>query len=161
MNISAAQLFQRDPVAWVNGVLQRTGFPPELLELELTESQLAQDVEAAIAVFGQLRALGVRIAIDDFGTGYSGLDYLRRFEATSLKVDRSFVAGMLTEPGDAAIVRAAIALAHAFGLSVIAEGVESDAQRRLLAELGCDEIQGYLISRPVPAEQFATLLSNQ
>jgi diguanylate cyclase (GGDEF)-like protein len=160
VNVSASQLFQADAVGWVSSVLERTGFPAELLELELTESQVAQDVEAAIAVFGRLRALGVRIAIDDFGTGYSSLEYLHRFEATALKVDRSFVDGMLTEPGDAAIVRAAIALAHAFGLSVIAEGVESDAQRRLLADLGCDEIQGYLVSRPVPAEQFAALLQS-
>ena len=150
--------FQSDPVAWVTGVLERTGFPAELLELELTESQLAQDVETAIAVFAGLRGLGVRLAIDDFGTGYSSLDYLRRFDVTSLKIDRSFVNGMLAEPGDAAIVRAAIALAHAFGLPVIAEGVETEAQERLLRELRCDEMQGYLVSRPVPAEEFAALL---
>jgi diguanylate cyclase (GGDEF)-like protein len=158
VNISASQLFQRDPVAWVTSVLERTGFPAELLELELTESQLAQDVEAAIDVFGQLRGLGIRVAIDDFGTGYSSLDYLRRFDVTSLKIDRSFVDGMLTEAGDAAIVRAAIALAHAFGLSVTAEGVETEDQRRFLRELGCDQIQGYLVSRPVPAEEFAAAL---
>jgi len=158
VNISAAQLFQRDPVAWVADALQRTGFPADLLELELTESQLAQDVETAIAVFSQLRGLGIRLAIDDFGTGYSSLDYLRRFDVTSLKIDRSFVDGMLAEPGDAAIVRAAIALAHAFGLSVIAEGVETEAQQSCLRELRCDQIQGYLVSRPVPAEKFAALL---
>ena len=158
VNISAAQLFQRDPVAWVTSILDRTGFPAELLELELTESQLAQDVETAIAVFGRLRELGIRLAIDDFGTGYSSLDYLRRFDVTSLKVDRSFVDGMLAEPGDAAIVRAAIALAHAFGLSAVAEGVETESQRRFLDELHCDAIQGYLVSRPIPAEEFAALL---
>jgi diguanylate cyclase (GGDEF)-like protein/PAS domain S-box-containing protein len=158
VNISAAQLLQRDPVAWVSGVLERTGFPAELLELELTESQLAQDVETAIAVFSELRRLGIRLAIDDFGTGYSSLDYLRRFDVTSLKIDRCFVDGMLTKSGDAAIVRATIALAHAFGLSVIAEGVETESQRHLLSELRCDEIQGYLVSRPVPADEFAALL---
>jgi EAL domain-containing protein (putative c-di-GMP-specific phosphodiesterase class I) len=158
VNISAAQLLQRDPVGWVTSVLQRTRFPAELLELELTESQLAQDVETAIAVFAELRKLGIRLAIDDFGTGYSSLDYLRRFDVTSLKIDRSFVDGMLTVPGDAAIVRATIALAHAFGLSVTAEGVETKAQQLLLSELGCDEIQGYLIGRPVPADEFVALV---
>lgn len=158
VNVSAVQLLQRDPVAWVISILERTGFPAELLELELTESQLAQDVETAIAVFAELRGLGIKLAIDDFGTGYSSLDYLRRFDVTSLKIDRSFIDGMLTERGDAAIVRAAIALAHAFGLSVIAEGVETEAQRRWLRELGCDEIQGYLASKPVSAEAFAALL---
>jgi diguanylate cyclase (GGDEF)-like protein/PAS domain S-box-containing protein len=158
VNVSAAQLFQRDPVAWVSETLDRTGFPAELLELELTESQLAQDVESAIAVFGDLRELGIKLAIDDFGTGYSSLDYLRRFDVTSLKIDRSFVDGMLTEPGAAAIVRAAIALAHAFGLSTVAEGVETADQQQLLRELGCHEMQGYLISQPVPAEEFTALL---
>ncbi|WP_017935487.1 putative bifunctional diguanylate cyclase/phosphodiesterase [Nocardioides sp. Iso805N] len=161
VNISAAQLFQNDPVAWVSDTLERTGFPADLLELELTESQLAQDVETAIAVFRKLQGLGIKLAIDDFGTGYSSLEYLRRFDVTSLKIDRSFVEGMLAEPGDAAIVRAAIALAHAFGLSVIAEGVETEAQQRLLRDLHCDQIQGYLVGRPVPADEFAALLQHR
>ncbi|SFC95415.1 PAS domain S-box-containing protein/diguanylate cyclase (GGDEF) domain-containing protein [Nocardioides terrae] len=160
VNISAAQLFQRDPVGWVTGVLESTGFPPELLELELTESQLAQDVETVVAVFGRLRDVGIKLAIDDFGTGYSSLDYLRRFDATSLKIDRSFVDGMLREPGDAAIVRAAIALAHSFGLSVTAEGVEAEAQQDFLRRLGCDEAQGFLLGRPVPAAEFAALFQH-
>lgn len=158
VNISAVQLFQPDPVAWVSGVLEKTGFPAELLELELTESQLAQDAETAVAVLGQLRSLGVKLAIDDFGTGYSGLDYLRRFDVTSIKIDRSFVDGMLTETGSAAIVRAALALGKSFGLTTVAEGVETEEQQRFLAELGCDEIQGYLVSRPVAAAEFAALL---
>ncbi|WP_017933480.1 putative bifunctional diguanylate cyclase/phosphodiesterase [Nocardioides sp. Iso805N] len=158
VNISAAQLFQRDPVAWVVSTLERTGFPAELLELELTESQLAQDVEKAIDVVRRLRELGIKVAIDDFGTGYSSLEYLRRFDVTSLKIDRSFVDGMLSEPGDAAIVRATIALAHAFGLSVIAEGVETEEQQRVLGELQCHVIQGYLVGKPMPAEEFAGLL---
>lgn len=158
VNISAVQLRQCDPARWVSDTIERTGFPAELLELELTESQLAEDVETAIAVIRDLRRLGVKVAIDDFGTGYSSLEYLRRFDVTSLKIDRSFVDGMLAEASDAAIVRAAVALAHAFGLSVIAEGVETDEQRSLLVELGCHEIQGFLISRPVPNEDFAVLL---
>jgi diguanylate cyclase (GGDEF)-like protein/PAS domain S-box-containing protein len=161
VNISAAQLFQRDPVAWVVSTLERTGFPAEQLELELTESQLAQDVETAIDVVRRLRELGIQVAIDDFGTGYSSLEYLRRFDVTALKIDRSFVEDMLTEPGDAAIVRATVALAHAFGLSVIAEGVETDAQRRFLRELDCHAIQGYLVGKPVPAEQFTALLQHR
>lgn len=157
VNISAVQLRQPDPVGWVSGVLERTGFPAELLELELTESQLAQDAETTVAVLAELRSLGIRLAIDDFGTGYSGLDYLRRFDVTSLKIDRSFVDGMLSDAGNASIVRAAIALAKSFELTVVAEGVETEEQRSALAELGCDECQGYLIGRPMPADQLTVL----
>ena len=160
VNISAAQLLQADPVAWVTTTLERTGFPAELLELELTESQLAQDVETTISVIRRLRQLGVRIAIDDFGTGYSSLEYLRRFDVSSLKIDRSFVDGMLTEPGDEAIVRAAIALAGAFDISVTAEGVETAEQQRFLTDLRCDEMQGYLVSKPVSAVEFGSLLQS-
>jgi diguanylate cyclase (GGDEF)-like protein/PAS domain S-box-containing protein len=160
VNISAAQLFQRDPVGWVTATLERTGFPATLLELELTESQLAQDVETAIDIVRRLRGLGIRVAIDDFGTGYSSLEYLRRFDVTSLKIDRSFVDGMLSEAGDAAIVRATVALAHAFGLSAIAEGVETEEQRQFLRELHCHAIQGYLVGKPIPAEEFTSLLQD-
>jgi diguanylate cyclase (GGDEF)-like protein/PAS domain S-box-containing protein len=160
VNISAAQLLQRDPVGWVTATLERTGFPAALLELELTESQLAQDVETTVEVIRQLRELGIRIAIDDFGTGYSSLEYLRRFDVTSLKIDRSFVDGMLTEQGDAAIVRAAVALAHAFGITVIAEGVETEDQQAFLTALQCDQIQGFLCGRPAPAEEFVALLGS-
>ncbi|MCA1984393.1 putative bifunctional diguanylate cyclase/phosphodiesterase [Nocardioides nematodiphilus] len=160
VNISAAQLLQPDPVGWVKATLARTGFPAELLELELTESQLSQDVETTIRVIRGLRDLGVTIAIDDFGTGYSSLEYLRRFDVTSLKIDRSFVDGMLAESSDEAIVRAAIALGGAFGISVTAEGVETEAQQRFLAELRCDAMQGYLVSKPVPPMEFADLLTD-
>jgi len=159
VNISAAQLLQPDPVGWVTATLERTGFPAELLELELTESQLSQDVETTIRVIRTLRQLGVTIAIDDFGTGYSSLEYLRRFDVTSLKIDRSFVDGMLAESSDAAIVRAAIALGGAFGISVTAEGVETEAQQRFLADLRCGAMQGYLVSKPVSATEFAALLT--
>jgi len=161
VNISAAQLLQRDPVAWVVETLERTGFPAELLELELTESQLSQDVETTIGIIRRLRQLGVKVAIDDFGTGYSSLEYLRRFDVTSLKIDRSFVDGMLAESSDEAIVRAAIALANAFGISVIAEGVETEEQQRFLSELRCDAMQGYLVSRPVAAAEYASLLQGR
>jgi len=161
VNISAAQLLQQDPVGWVTDTLERTGFPAYLLELELTESQLSQDVETTIGVIRTLRELGVKVAIDDFGTGYSSLEYLRRFDVTSLKIDRSFVEGMLAESGDAAIVRAAIALANAFDISVIAEGVETEEQQRFLSELRCDEMQGYLVSKPVAAVEFSTLLQDR
>lgn len=159
VNISAGQLLHRDPAAWVASTLARTGFLAHLLELELTESQLAQDAETTIGAVRALRALGVTLAIDDFGTGYSSLSYLKRFDVTTLKIDRSFIAGMLDEPGDAAIVRAAVALGHALGLNVIAEGVETDEQRSLLRWLQCDQMQGFLISEPVPAELFSALLT--
>ncbi|UDY23641.1 putative bifunctional diguanylate cyclase/phosphodiesterase [Nocardioides sp. Kera G14] len=158
VNVSAAQLLQPDPLAWVSSTLERTGFPAELLELELTETELAQDIETTIAVVGEIRKLGVTVSIDDFGTGYSSLDYLRRFDITALKIDRSFINGMLHEAGDAAIVRAAVAVGHALGLRVVAEGVETAEELELLRLLQCDHVQGYLIGHPVPADAFVAAL---
>jgi len=130
-----------------------------MLELELTESQLLDDIDNAISISRQLRALGVKLAIDDFGTGYSSLSYLKRFPVDFVKIDRSFISELEQFGDDAAIVRAIIAMVHSLELQVVAEGVETQAQLDFLSEQGCDEIQGYLISRPVPAEQFAALLA--
>ncbi|WP_341644940.1 putative bifunctional diguanylate cyclase/phosphodiesterase [Thauera sp. SDU_THAU2] len=158
VNISARQFLQQDVIDWVMGTLRSTGLPPELLELELTESLIAQDVEKVIAAFGRLRDIGVKISIDDFGTGYSNLGYLKRFPADTLKIDQSFVRDMLTDPEDATIVLAVISLAHNLGFKVIAEGVETEAHRDFLCRNRCDEIQGYYFSRPVSAAEFEDLL---
>jgi EAL domain-containing protein (putative c-di-GMP-specific phosphodiesterase class I) len=128
--------------------------PASLLELELTESHLMDNPQAAQLKVSQIKSLGVRVAIDDFGTGYSSLAYLKRFEIDKLKIDQSFVQGMLADSADAAIVHAVIALGHTLGLSVVAEGVESLPTAQTLTALGCDELQGYCFSRPLPVADF-------
>lgn len=158
VNISARQLLQQDLAGWTLDMLQETGLAPGLLELELTESLIAQDVEKMIATFERLKEVGVRLSIDDFGTGYSSLSYLKHFRVDTLKIDQSFVRNMLTQREDETIVRAVIALAHNLQFEVIAEGVETAAHCALLRAHGCDEIQGYYFSPPVPAAEFEALL---
>ena len=162
VNVSTHQLRQGDFVDQVSQVLQDTGLPPHLLELELTESQLSVNVEVLRSLFTRLHALGVRLAIDDFGTGYSSLGYLKHLPVDVLKIDRTFIRELDGTPdcGDAAITRAIIAMAHSLGLEVVAEGVEEKAQMEFLRANGCDEIQGFLISRPVPPADFKRLLDN-
>ena len=126
----------------------RRGLPPDLLELELTESILLQDVDAAIRTLQRLNAIGVKLSIDDFGTDYSSLSYLKRLAVDKLKIDQSFVRDMLTDADGASIVKAIIQLGHRLQLRVIAEGVETEAQRAFLGGCGCNEAQGYLFSRP-------------
>lgn len=158
VNISAAQLLQQDLSVWALGMLEETGLAPQLLELELTESLIAQDVERMIATFDQLKAAGVKLSIDDFGTGYSNLSHLKNFRVDTLKIDQSFVQNMLDKPDDATIVRAVITLAHNLRLKVIAEGVETEAQCRMLRAQHCDEIQGYFFSKPVSAQEFEAMV---
>ncbi len=158
VNLSARQFLQQDVVSWVTSTLRTTGLPPGLLELELTESLIAQDVEHVITTFGRLRDAGVKLSIDDFGTGYSSLGYLKRFPADTLKIDQSFVRDMLTDPEDATIVRAVIALAHNLEFKVVAEGVETEQHCRFLRDNGCDEIQGNCFSGPIPAAVFEAVL---
>ena len=158
VNLSARQFLQQDVVAWTLQTLEETRLAPGMLELELTESLIAQDTEKVIATVNQLKAAGVRLSIDDFGTGYSSLSYLKRFRVDTLKIDQSFVRNMLTDQDDATIVRAVIDLAHNLRLTAVAEGVETAEQRDFLKVNGCDEMQGYLFSQPVPAEAFAALL---
>ncbi|MBI4189825.1 MAG: EAL domain-containing protein, partial [Betaproteobacteria bacterium] len=134
------------------------GKPDHGLDLEITESMIMEDIEYSIEKLKILRGLGVGIAIDDFGTGYSSLRYLTRLPITALKIDRAFVQHMTTNPNDAAIVTTVIALAHNLHLKVVAEGVETEEQSKFLRLLKCDEIQGYLYSKPVPAEQVPALL---
>jgi diguanylate cyclase (GGDEF)-like protein len=154
VNLSVAQLSDPELVGQLQDTLHATGMPAHLLELELTESHLMDNPIAAQAQVTALKGLGVQIAIDDFGTGYSSLAYLKRFEIDKLKVDQSFVQGMLDDGADAAIVHAVIALGHTLGLKVVAEGVENLPTAQTLAALGCDELQGFCFSRPLPAEQF-------
>ncbi|HEY6528142.1 MAG TPA: EAL domain-containing protein [Cellvibrionaceae bacterium] len=158
VNISARQFLQQDVASWVIRTLQQTGLAPEQLELEFTESLIARDVKKVIATFGQLRKIGVKLSIDDFGTGYSSLSYLKRFRVDTLKIDQSFVRDMLTDPEDAAIVRAVISLAHSLEFKVIAEGVETAEHNHFLQQNGCDEIQGFYFSKPVPAQEFEAML---
>ncbi len=158
VNLSGRQLQVNNLYAMVKGVLDESGLEPGYLELELTESYLMHDPEAAIAMLARLKAIGVRISVDDFGTGYSSLAYLKRFPLDSLKVDRSFIQDIAADPNDAAITRAVIAMAHSLKLDVVAEGVETEAQLGLLIANNCDAIQGYYFSRPVDADALAALL---
>ena len=154
VNVSARQFHHRDFVAQVLAVLKSTGANPQRLKLELTESMLISNVEDIIAKMSQLKAAGVSFSLDDFGTGYSSLSYLKRLPLDQLKIDHSFVHDILIDPNDAAIARMVVALAGSLGLTVIAEGVETAAQREALAGLGCHAYQGYLFSRPLPLAGF-------
>ncbi len=149
VNLSARQF--RDPglVERVQQVLADTGLDPRHLELEITESTVMQDSEAAADTLRALKALGITLSVDDFGTGYSSLSYLKLFPIDALKIDRSFVRDIMTDPSDAAIVRAIVNLSHSLGLVVVAEGVEDAAQAAFLRDAGCDELQGYWFSRPL------------
>ena len=158
VNLSVHQLRQGKLVSLVRQVLDETGLMPEYLELELTESQLLDSVEHIISTFQELRELGVKLAIDDFGTGYSSLSYLKRFPVDYVKIDQAFIRGLNEGTEDAAITRAIIAMAHSLGLKVVAEGVEDAQQLAFLRAHACDEVQGYLISRPVEASAMGDVL---
>lgn len=158
VNLSAHQLRQVDLVPRVAAVLASHELDGAALELEVTESAAMDDPEASIRILSALRAMGVRVAIDDFGTGYSSLAYLKRLPIDCLKLDRSFVMDIETDANDAAICKATIALAHSLGLLVVGEGVETQAQYQFLKELGCDTLQGYYFSKPLPAEEIETWL---
>ena len=146
VNVSALQFQQPGFVDGVAGVLREAGLAPEWLELELTESILLQDAQDAMLRLQALAQLGVKLAIDDFGTGYSSLAYLKRFPIGRLKIDRSFISGLPKDESDAGIVRAIISMGRALRLQIIAEGVETVAQRDFLQQAGCDLFQGFLFS---------------
>ncbi|MBZ0104933.1 MAG: EAL domain-containing protein [Sulfuricella denitrificans] len=158
VNLSARQFCNNEIEAMVRRVLDVTGLDPRLLELEVTESIVLHDSDAIINTLRTLAAEGISFALDDFGTGYSSLSYLRRLPVRRIKVDRSFVTHITSSPGDAAIVRAVVGMAHSLGLSVIAEGVETEGQLGFLRGIGCEEIQGYYFSRPLPENEFKALL---
>ena len=152
VNISPQQFRQRNFPQSVENILRETGLPAACLELEITESTIMETAETAIAMLVRLKSLGITLSVDDFGTGYSSLAYLKRFPIDRLKIDRSFVIDLETDSSDAVIATAVIALAHSLGLSVVAEGVESQGQSDFLREHGCDSVQGYFYCRPGPAD---------
>lgn len=158
VNLSLRQFRQTNLTGMIERVITETGLDPTCLELELTESSVMKNTENAVTLLRKLQALGIRIAIDDFGTGYSSLNYLKNLPIDTLKIDRSFVRDAATNPVDAAIVQAIITLAHSLNLKVKAEGIETQEQLDFLRSLKCDEIQGYLLSHPLPAEALEQLL---
>jgi diguanylate cyclase (GGDEF)-like protein len=159
VNLSARQLQQPDLVALVERVVRDVGIAPSTLKLEITESAIMQDPDAATRSLQALKDLGIRLAVDDFGTGYSSLSYLKRFPVDTLKIDRSFVEGVGRDNHDTAIVRSIIGLARTLGLTVTAEGVETPTQQWCLQQLGCDRVQGFLFAKPLPAREMAELLA--
>lgn len=160
VNLSGRQFKQRDLVDVITRALESTNFPPTRLELELTESALMDDVAESVERLKAIHALGVGFAVDDFGTGYSSLAYLKRFPIRCLKIDRSFVEDLNTDANDRAIAQAIVALADLLKIHVVAEGVETDAQLQTLKSFGCQEAQGYLISRPIAADDMRGLLAS-
>jgi diguanylate cyclase (GGDEF)-like protein len=161
VNLSARPFQQPDLIERVQSVLEETGLPAELLELEITETLAMQNAEVSLTVLRALKDLGVRIAIDDFGTGYSSLSYLRTFPIDTLKIDESFVRSLNVGDVRAEIPAAMIALAHSLDIRVVGEGVEEEVQWLILREQGCDEVQGFLFSRPVPGDQCRDLILRQ
>ena len=159
VNVSGAQFYQSDIVAYTKKILDTTGLPPNRLELEVTESVFMEDIQHTITILQNLHALGVELAIDDFGTGYSSLSYLRQFPIDRLKIDQSFIRNALNNPDDAAIARTIVALGHSLNLKVIAEGVETKEHEEFLMAQKCDEVQGFRYSRPVPREKFSAFVT--
>ncbi len=160
VNLSARQLFDGELARRVADILDHTGFPAQNLELEITESMVMQDAEQAVGLLTALHGTGVRIAIDDFGTGYSSLAYLKRFPIDCVKIDRSFIRDLPENRDDVSITRSIIAMAHNMKLEVVAEGVETAQQAEFLHDNGCDEIQGFLFSEPLPADQLKHFLEH-
>ncbi len=159
VNLASRQVRERALPQMVARVLAKIGLSANRLELEITEHLFMEDPEGVVGMLSDLKRLGVQISMDDFGTGYTSLAYLNRFPIQSLKIDRSFVQGLATDPADASITTAIILLAHALNLKVTAEGVETEDQMTFLEEQRCDEMQGFLFSRPVPPREFETLLT--
>jgi EAL domain-containing protein (putative c-di-GMP-specific phosphodiesterase class I) len=158
VNLSSLQFEEQDLCKKIAQALRDTSMDPRYLELELTEGIVMRDAGTTIAALQRLKQLGLRLAIDDFGTGYSSLSYLKRFPIDTVKIDRAFVRDLAENSDDAAIVTAIIAMAHSLKLRALAEGVETRQQLAFLQQQGCDEFQGYLVSKPVPAEDLAQLL---
>lgn len=158
VNLSPRQFRQENIASLIEECLRETGLHPAFLELEITESMVMQDVDRVTSVLDDLKRMGVSLAMDDFGTGYSNLGYLKRFPFDKLKIDQSFVRDITWDPDNAAIAKAIIAMAHSLHMKVIAEGVETEGQLNYLRSHGCDEMQGFYCSRPIPAAEFERLL---
>jgi diguanylate cyclase (GGDEF)-like protein len=161
VNVAAAEFTDPAYCDAVEAICETSGIEPHELCLEITENVLIDDVPGALAAFDGLKRVGVQLALDDFGTGYSSLSYLKRFPVDLVKIDRTFVAGIPSEPLDEAIVTAVIGLAHGIGMTVVAEGVEEPGQRQTITRLGCDLAQGYLFARPMEAEAVPDCLEAQ
>jgi diguanylate cyclase (GGDEF)-like protein len=160
VNLSPRQFVHRHLIDDITQALQSTKFDPSWLELEITETTVMHNAQRAVALLGELKQMGIRIAIDDFGTGYSSLAYLKRFPINTVKIDRSFVADVPQDPTNTAITQAIIAMTHSLGLKVTAEGVETAEQVSFLREQGCEEMQGYYFSRPLPVVEATALLKS-
>ncbi len=158
INVSARQLRNRSLLSDVRWVLTSMAVDPALLAIELTESTVMENADHVIDILHELKRLGVRISIDDFGTGYSSLSYLRRIPLDVLKIDRSFISDVDTDPDSSTLVNIIITLGHSLGHQVLAEGIESEDQRAYLSRQGCDLAQGFHLGRPIPATEFAAHL---
>jgi len=161
VNLSARQFQQPNLTEIISEALEETGLAAKSLELEITESNAMANADNTIYTLRELKAVGVRIAMDDFGTGYSSLNYLKRFPIDTLKLDQSFVRDITTDPSDAAIAVAVIAMAHSLNLKVIGEGVEKEEQFAFLQKQKCDHVQGYLFSKPLPVEELENFLASR
>lgn len=161
VNISYRQFLEGRPVDLVSRVLEQSGLPPDRLGLEITETLLIEDDPATVEALGGLSELGVHLSLDDFGKGYSALGYLKRFPFHTLKIDRVFVRDIPGNPADAALATAIIGMGHGLGLTVVGEGVETEEQLRFLVSRGCDILQGFYFSRPLPAEELEALLRSE
>jgi len=160
VDVLSSQLRDKNLPSRIMDILRETSFPAERLEIEITESTLVRDLEAAQDILGSLREAGVRIALDNFGTGYSSLYHLRTFKMDKVKIDSSFIHGMRSEKEDAGVVRALVGLAQGLGITIAAEGIEDDEQQVSLMRTGCEQGQGYLYSNPVSAEQTVSLFES-
>ena len=160
VNLSGQQFGRKELVTDVERTLRELGVQPDALMMELTESSLMKDARAAARMLLQLRALGIRISVDDFGTGYSSLAYLHQFPICALKIDRTFVANLVTDRQSTEIVRTIITLAHSLNLAAVAEGVETEAQLRHLRAMRCDSAQGFLFAKAIPVDEAEALLAS-
>jgi EAL domain-containing protein (putative c-di-GMP-specific phosphodiesterase class I) len=159
VNVSARFFENPDLVGTITRTVQRSGLSPRHLDLEITESTAMSNVERTAVRLRELSDMGIHVSIDDFGTGYSSLNYLKRLPIQRIKIDRSFVQDIATDPDDRTIISAVTAMAHSMKMKVLAEGVETEEQLAFLRTTGCDEMQGFLFSRPVPADEFAEMLA--
>jgi EAL domain-containing protein (putative c-di-GMP-specific phosphodiesterase class I) len=158
VNLSGRQFHHQNLVEKVASALNISRLEPQWLDLEITETYAMQDADFTLAILKELKRTGVRISLDDFGTGYSSLSHLKHFPIDTLKIDRSFVKDLATDPKEESIISAIIVLAHSLGMDVVGEGVETVEELAILRKHHCDKIQGFLFSRPVPAEAFEALL---
>jgi EAL domain-containing protein (putative c-di-GMP-specific phosphodiesterase class I) len=158
VNLSPAQFNNNNVLPIILGSLERSGVDPRMMQIEIVESMAMNDVDATISVLAELRKTGLSISIDDFGTGYSSLNYLKKLPVDKMKIDRSFVVDIGVHPGNEAIITAIVDLGHSLGMKVNVEGIETESQLAFLKQAGVDELQGYLMGRPMPADEIAKLL---